>query len=112
MRQLRVRTKPYDSRIGVLEVLGVRVIHGYLCGAYAARKLAAIYGTCCYGHTHNMDIGTHEHWPEPSVAYGIGCLMKIDQDYNAKNPRKLEHQHGWIYGETDGRHASYQQFRL
>ena len=110
--KLKVRMLPYDSRLGVLETQGIRVIHGYVVGAYAARRLASIYGTCCYGHTHSMDVGTYEHWPEPYVAYGTGCLLKIDQDYNSKAIAKLRHSHGWIYGETDGIKATYQQWRV
>jgi hypothetical protein len=112
MRKLRARVLPYDSRLGVLDVDGVRSIHGYAAGIGAARKFAHVYGTCAFNHTHSMDVAPAEHWPEVSIAYGVGCLCHIDQPYNHTQPGKLRHENGWVYGYTDGKRATYFQARF
>lgn len=89
---------PYDARAGVLELGGLRIIHGYGHGVSAARQFAATYGTCVFLHTHSMEVGVFETWPEPAVAYGAGCLLNIDQEYNARQRAKLRHENGWAYG--------------
>lgn len=107
----RRKTKmlPYDSRLGVLDTNGVRVLHGYAAGVGSARKFAFSYGTCAFGHTHAMDICPVERWPEPAIAHGTGCIQKIDQPYNSAQPAKLRHENGWLYGFTDGKRATYFQ---
>lgn len=110
--KLRVKVLPYDSRLGVLEHEGIRVIHGYACGINSARRLGQIYGTCAFGHTHSMDIAPVERWPKPVIAYGTGCLCKIDQIYNQVTMGKLRHENGWLYGYTDGTTATYFQARF
>lgn len=110
-RKLRVTVLPYDSRLGVLDVSGVRSIHGYAAGVGAARKFAQVYGTCAFNHTHSMDVAPAERWPEPAIAYGVGCICHIDQPYNSTQPGKLRHENGWAYGYTDGHTATYFQAR-
>lgn len=112
MCKLRVKVLPYDSRLGVLDANGVRSIHGYSAGVSAARKFASVYGTCSYNHTHSMEVGVYEQWPETAVAYGVGCLLKIDQGYNAHQIAKLRHENGWLYGETNGKRAVYFQAKF
>ena len=111
-RKLRVKVFPYDSRMGVLDYMGIRSVHGCVCGVGSARRLGIIYGTCAFHHTHSMDTCPVEHWPDPAVAYGSGCLCKIDQPYNSAGPSKLRHENGWLYGMTDGARATYFQARL
>ena len=111
-RKLKVRVYPYDSRNGVLNTDGITSIHGYAAGVGAARRFALIYGTCTYNHTHSMDIAVAEHWPEPSIAYGTGALLNLNQAYNSQQIAKLRHENGWIYGYTDGTSARYFQARF
>lgn len=112
MRKQKVRMLRYDSRLGVMDTQGLRSIHGYAAGVGSARKFASVYGTCSFGHTHSMDICPVEKWPEPAIAYGTGCMCKIDQAYNSKQIGKLRHENGWLYGVTDGRRATYFQARF
>lgn len=105
----RATMLPYHSKTGVLDVDGLRVIHGYSSGVNAARKFAQVYGTCAYAHTHSMDIVAVERWPSAAVAYGTGCLMRIDQEYNARNLGKLRHENGWLYGFVKDGKATYFQ---
>lgn len=109
VKKCRTTMLPYHSRSGVLDVDGLRVIHGYSSGVGAARKFAQVYGNCAYAHTHTMDAVSVEKWPEAAIAYGTGCLMSIDQDYNSRHLGKLRHENGWLYGFTKNGKATYFQ---
>lgn len=111
-RKRNVRMLPYDSSEGVLDVHGVRAIHGYAAGIGAARKFAFVYGSCSFGHTHAMDVCPVEHWPETAIAYGTGCMCKIRQPYNRTQVNTLRHENGWLYGFTDGTRATYYQAKF
>jgi hypothetical protein len=111
MRRLRATMLPYHVKDGVLDVEGIRAIHGYAAGVGAARKFAQVFGTCAFHHTHSMDIAPVEHWPEPHIAYGSGCLMKPQQHFNRSQIATLRHEQGWLYGYTDGTRATYFQAR-
>jgi len=109
VRRRRAVMLPYHSNKGVLDVDGLRVIHGYSAGVGAARKFAQVYGSCAFAHTHSMDVAPVEQWPHAAVAYGTGCLMRIDQEYNARNLGKLRHENGWLYGFVKDGKATYFQ---
>lgn len=109
MGKRRVTMLPYDSRKGVLNIEGIRSIHGYSAGVGAARRFASVYGTCAFNHTHSMEVGVFERWPETSIAYGVGGMLNIDQHYNSAQIAKLRHENGWVYGTTDGVRATYLQ---
>jgi len=89
--QRKVTMLPYHSRDGILEVDGLKVLHGYAAGVGAARRFAQVYGSCAFAHTHSMDVAPVERWPEPSIAYGTGCLMVPEQAYNSRDCGKLRH---------------------
>ena len=112
MRKSKAKMLPYDSRGGVLDVKGLRGLHGYASGIGAARKFAFVYGDCFFCHTHSMDSCPVEKYPEPAVARGSGCLCKIDQVYNQTQIGKLRHENGWLYGFTDGARATYFQAKF
>lgn len=88
---------PYDSRLGVLDLGKLRIIHGYHAGVGAARAHAAVYGNCIFGHVH-----TQESAPvaslEPAEARSIGCLCAQDIDYINRKTGKLRWAQGWAYG--------------
>ena len=89
--------QPYDSRLGVLDLGKLRVIHGYHAGIGAARQHAAVYGNCIFGHVH-----TQESAPvaslEPAEAKSIGCLCASDIDYINSKTGKLRWAQGWAFG--------------
>lgn len=111
----RVVTRPYDSRLGVLDVGGLRVLHGYAAGIGSARKFASVYGAqfsvVVYCHTHAMDLAVFERYPEPSRAVGTGCMCAVDQGYNHAQTGKLRHEVGFLYGYTQGTRAEIFQAR-
>lgn len=103
---------PYHSRLGILEVDGLRVLHGYAAGVGAARRFAQVYGSCAFAHTHSMDVAPVERWPEVSVAYGTGCLMTPEQGYNSRDIGKLRHENGWLFGFVKDDKATFFQAKL
>lgn len=88
---------PYDSRLGIVELGHLKVIHGYHAGIGACRTHAQIYGNCIFGHVHSI-----EAYQVPGIeqreARAIGCLCKLDQDYINRKTAKLRWAHGWAYG--------------
>ena len=97
---------PYHKRDGVLKIGSLKVLHGFHCGVYAARQTALVYGSALFGHTHVID----EHaigGLERRVARNIGCLCKLDMDYNSRNPNTLRQAHGFAYGILDDRTGAY-----
>lgn len=108
----RVKMFSYNARDGVLDVDGLRVIHGYSAGVGAARKFAQVYGSCAFAHTHSMDVAPVERWPTPAVAYGTGGLLTLDQPYNARHIGRLRHENGWLYGFVKDGKATFFQAKL
>ena len=94
----RAKMLPYDSRLGVLKLGALKVIHGYAAGIGAARKHAIVYRNCLFGHTHNCDVAGAESDEGVSEARGIGACCKLDMPYNAHQTGKLRHQNAFCYG--------------
>ena len=94
----RAKMMPYDSRLGVLKLGALKVIHGYAAGIGAARKHAIVYRNCLFGHTHNCDVAGAESDEGVSEARGIGACCRLDMPYNAHQTSKLRHQNAFCYG--------------
>lgn len=106
LRGLRCSMLPYHKRDGLLRIGSLKVIHGFSCGVYATRQTALIYGSCLMGHVHTID----EHaiaGIERRVARAIGCLCRLDMDYNARMPMTLRHAHGFAYGVVNEKSGEY-----
>jgi hypothetical protein len=98
MKASRANMLPYDSRLGVLRLGALSVIHGYAAGISAARKHAIVYRNCVFGHTHNCDVAACESAEGIAEARGIGACCKLDMGYNAHLTGKLRHQNAFCYG--------------
>ena len=98
VKQSRARMLPYDSRLGVLKLGALKVIHGYAAGIGAARKHALVYGRSIFGHTHNCDVAVAESCDGATEARGIGACCKLDMAYNQHQMGKLRHQNAFCYG--------------
>lgn len=98
VKQSRAKMLPYDSRLGVLKLGALKVIHGYAAGIGAARKHAIVYRNCLFGHTHNCDVAGAESDEGVSEARGIGACCRLDMPYNAHQTGKLRHQNAFCYG--------------
>ena len=94
----RAKMLPYDSRLGVLKLGALKVIHGYAAGIGAARKHAIVYRNVLFGHTHNCDVAGAESDEGVSEARGIGACCRLDMPYNAHQTGKLRHQNAFCYG--------------
>lgn len=114
LKQLGVRTLPYDARNGVLQIGHLKVVHGYHAGAGGIRQHAMIYGNVMVGHCHTQDCCPVPCIHGPALAMGIGCLTYIDHAYNKRQTNKLRHQQGWIYGSLfgNGEYSAYQAKRV
>jgi hypothetical protein len=108
------RMLPYDSRLGVLRLGHLRVVHGYFAGLGAARRHAIAYGNCLFGHVHATDSAPVESIEGPAEARGIGCCCKIDMSYNAHMVSKLRHDNAWCYGVLfdDGTYQLFQAKKI
>lgn len=98
VKQSRAKMLPYDSRLGVLKLGALKVIHGYAAGIGAARKHAIVYRNVLFGHTHNCDVAGAESDEGVSEARGIGACCRLDMPYNAHQTGKLRHQNAFCYG--------------
>lgn len=98
IRKIKCTSFPYDKRLGVLQLGGLRFIHGFSEGQAAPRNHAMAYGDCIYGHTHARQQFTVAGWPEPRTAVSAGCLCKLDLSYNSTHIGSLGNAHGWSYG--------------
>ncbi len=97
MKRMKCRMLPYHKRKGVLRIGHLKVLHGFSCGVFAARQTALIYGSCLFGHVHDV---TEHSIPglERRVARCMGCLCDLDMDYAARTPNTLRQANGWAYG--------------
>lgn len=114
LKQWGVKMLPYDSRLGVLRIGHLQVIHGFKCGVGAGSAHAKIYRNVIFGHTHTQEIVPVENLDGPSVAMGTGCLAVIDMPYNSRQVSKLRHQQGWVTGTLfeDGTYQAFQVKRI
>lgn len=88
---------PYGKRHGVYSMGHAKFIHGYGGGMYAAKNAAQIYGNVFMGHVHTVDRYTIPSL-EPREGRIIGCLCKLDMDYNRAHMNTLRQCHGFAYG--------------
>lgn len=88
---------PYNKRTGILRLGHLKIIHGYHSGITAARMAAQIWGSVLMGHIHTIDQFSIPGL-ERRIGRSIGCLCKLDQDYNRAQANTLRQAHGWGYG--------------
>lgn len=68
-------------------------IHGFATGLYAARAECESFGCVAHGHTHRIQTYQPKHAFHRNTGFNIGCLCKLDLDYQTTNrPR------GWAQG--------------
>jgi hypothetical protein len=101
---------PYHKRAGVLRIGHLKFLHGFFCGVTAARQHALAYGSCLFGHIHSIDEASVPGM-DRRVARSVGCLCKLDMDYNARSPNTLRYAHGWGYGVIDEKTGNYTVFQ-
>lgn len=97
----KAQIAPYCKRNGVVRIGDLACVHGYSHGKNATERHANAYGNVIMGHTHSISRVPVEGVP-PKEGRSIGCLCRLDLPYNAAILGALRHQHGFVYGETDG----------
>lgn len=104
--KLKCKMLPYHKSKGVLRIGHLKVLHGFFCGVYAARQHALVYGSCLFGHVHDI---TEHSIPrlERTVARCCGCLCSTDLDYSARQPNTLRQANGWAYGVINSKTGAY-----
>jgi hypothetical protein len=96
-----VKTLPYCKRKGVLRIGDHAFLHGYSSGMYAVKKTGMAYGNAVMGHVHRPETFRIERHEGPT-AHCVGCLCKIDMDYNLTQQATLAQAHGFMYGFVIG----------
>lgn len=94
----RLKAKYYPWNKSVYYLLGdSKVLHGFSSGMYITKKMAETYGNCLFSHTHSRT-----EYRAPSIekrhAYNIGCLCKLDMEYNKAHMACFRQEHSWAYG--------------
>lgn len=105
-KKLKTTMLPYHKRDGILRLGHLKMLHGFADGIYASRQTALIYGSALFGHIHSID----EHaipGLERRVARSVGCLCRLDMDYNSRAPNTLRQAHGWAYGVLNEKTGDY-----
>lgn len=92
-----VEVLPYSKRHGVYRMGHLKFIHGYNSGITAARLAAQAYGNVLMGHVHACDVFSIPGL-EPREGRAIGCLCRLDMDYNRAQLNTLRQAHGFAYG--------------
>ena len=110
MRELGCRMLPYNKRTGILKIGHLHFAHGFKCGINAAREQARTYHNIVVGHGHGIQAQSIEGL-ERRCGWMVGCLCKLDQDYNRAHTGALVHEHGWGYGVINDRTGDFQMWQ-
>ncbi len=101
---------PYHKRLGVLKIGHLKFLHGFFCGVTAARQTAVSYGSALFGHGHAIDVASASGF-DRRVARMVGCLCRLDMDYNRASVNSLRYAHGFAYGVIDDKTGNYTCFQ-
>jgi hypothetical protein len=100
--KLKIRVLPYEKRKGVWKRSGVSFCHGFATGPGAVSAMARVYGNCCFGHGHSVDVASEPGIAGPKIARMVGCLCRLDMVYARTHLAALRQTHGWAYGVFRG----------
>lgn len=96
-RRNKARLWPYDSRLGVLPIGHLSVVHGYHTGNSACASHSRIYGNVIFGHVHSIE-SFQTPGLEQREARSIGCLCSLNPAYANRKTGKLRWANGFAYG--------------
>jgi hypothetical protein len=95
-KNLKARMYPYDIR-SYCSLGGFKFIHGFMFNLSAIRDHAESHGNCIMGHLHRVGVEPGRTL-NPSTAYCVGTLMKLDADYAKTRRATLAWSQGFGYG--------------
>jgi predicted phosphodiesterase len=104
--KFKCEMKPYHKRLGLLELGELKAVHGFAAGPNAARETARTYGSVICGHGHNIQSASIPGM-ETKVGRMIGCLCRLDFNYNRAHMGSLSHQHGFGHGVINSKSGIY-----
>lgn len=81
LKDQKIPLIPYHPRKGVLRFGHLKILHGFYATEYVAKKMASIYGTCVFGHTHRFQTFQAKASFESHCGFSIGLMGRIDQPY-------------------------------
>lgn len=95
-RRLKATYHPWNKRT-YYQLGNAKVMHGFNSGMYVVKKMAETFGNCLFSHTHSR---TEYRAPteDERHAYNIGCLCKLDMEYNKAHLSCFRQEHSWAYG--------------
>jgi len=96
LNQRKIKFIPYRNDCWY-KVGKMKFIHGFCCNMYAAKAEAETYGCVCHGHTHRIQSYQPRHAFHKNTGFNIGCLCKLDMDYQARDRAR-----GWAQGFAFG----------
>jgi hypothetical protein len=104
---------PYNSRLGVLTIGNLKVVHGYHAGANSAVMHSRVYGNVLFGHVHDISVASIPGL-ESREARSLGCMCKLDMAYASRNTGSLKWANSWTYGLLfeDGTYQLHQTRKL
>ena len=105
---MKIKTKPYCSTQGVIQINDLLAMHGYGFGVNAAKDHMKIYHkSLMFGHTHRAESAIGTGWPHPIEALNVGMMMNKFPKYASRTTSVLSWAHGFAKGEfyKDGTHT-------
>lgn len=104
--KLRCQMFPYNKRTGVFRLGSLKFIHGFVGGVTAARRTAQVYGSVVMGHGHAIQAQSIEGLDQ-RTGFMVGCLCKLELDYNRAQMGTLNQENGFSYGVTNEKTGSF-----
>ena len=105
---MKIKTKPYCSTQGVVQVNDLLAMHGYGFGVNAAKDHLKIYHKdVMFVHTHRAEVAVGTGWPRPLVALNLGMMRTPFPKYASRTTSVLSWNPGFGKGEffKDGTHT-------
>lgn len=106
LKKMDCKMLPYHKRDGVLRLGSLKLLHGFFCGVNSARQHALVYGSCLFGHVHNVDQHSIAGL-ERRTARAIGALCSLDMSYAARTPSTLRQSNGFAFGVISKKTGRY-----
>ena len=97
---MKIKTKPYCSNQGVIQINNMLAMHGYSFGVNAAKDHLKVYHKdLIFGHTHRAETAVGTGWPRPIEALNVGMLKRKFPKYASRTTSVLSWTHAFCKGE-------------
>ena len=96
-KEQKIKFFPYHPEKGVLRLGHLSILHGFFANEYVAKKMAMIYGTCVFGHTHRFQTFQAKQAFHNNVGFAIGMLGNLNQSW-AEHRAPMGWANGFAFG--------------